>query len=289
MFTDLRKPIPSRLVTRVRDAVLANAVRRCLSAVSIIVLVGSGAAPAAHADALAQGTAAYSRGDYLRAAREPVTSGSARKRQGTRPAGFLYEHGFGEPQDYDVAADFYARGAVQGNPFAQAMLGLMYDKGHGVPLDFILAYKWLNLAAAGSQGLDQDNFARLRDALASKMSKDEIAAGQRLAIDWIAVSFDPKLKADRGPWKSLQPFGIVSRRSANNKALIDGCAAERSHSIKCAAIQSSKPDRRKTHADTAPPRTVAPRGNGSRPFKRRGAAGLTSPVCIRRSGFAGTR
>ncbi len=203
MFTDLRKPTPSRLVTRVRDAVLAKAVCRCLSAVSIIVLVGSGAAPAAHADALAQGTAAYSRGDYLRAARElsPLAQRGNAKALGL--LGFLYEHGFGEPQDYDVAADFYARGAVQGNPFAQAMLGLMYDKGHGVPLDFILAYKWLNLAAAGSQGHDQDNFARLRDALASKMSKDEIAAGQRLAIDWIAISFDPKLKADRGPWKSL--------------------------------------------------------------------------------------
>nr|WP_218625758.1 tetratricopeptide repeat protein [Bradyrhizobium sp. dw_411] len=174
-----------------------------MSAVSIIVLVGSGAAPAAHADALAQGTAAYSRGDYLRAARElsPLAQRGNAKALGL--LGFLYEHGFGEPQDYDVAADFYARGAVQGNPFAQAMLGLMYDKGHGVPLDFILAYKWLNLAAAGSQGHDQDNFARLRDALASKMSKDEIAAGQRLAIDWIAISFDPKLKADRGPWKSL--------------------------------------------------------------------------------------
>jgi TPR repeat protein len=38
--------------------------------------------------------------------------------------------------------------AVQGDPFAQAMLGLMYDKGHGVPQDFILAYKWLDLATA---------------------------------------------------------------------------------------------------------------------------------------------
>ena len=200
MSPNLRIPVPFRVVTRVRGAVLPQTVRRCLPAVSVIVLIG--AAPIAHADALAQGTAAYSRGDYVRAAQElsPLAQRGNAKALGL--IGFLYEHGFGEPQDYDAAADFYTRGAVQGNPFAQAMLGLMYDKGHGVPLDVILAYKWLNLAAAGTQGHDQESFARLRDAVASKMSKDEIAEGQRLALNWTAISFDPLLKAERGSWKS---------------------------------------------------------------------------------------
>jgi TPR repeat protein len=199
---NLRIPVPFRVVTRVRRAVLPKAVRRCLSAVSVIVLIGIGAAPIAHADALARGTAAYSRGDYVRAAQElsPLAQQGNAKALGL--LGYLYEHGFGEPQDYDAAADFYTRGAVQGNPFAQAMLGLMYDKGHGVPLDFILAYKWLNLAAARTQGHDQEAFARFRDAVASKMSKDEVAEGQRLALDWIAINFDPKLKAERGSLKS---------------------------------------------------------------------------------------
>jgi uncharacterized protein len=190
------------MVTTARGAVLANAVRRCLSAVSAIALIGIGAAPIAHADALARGTAAYFRGDYIRAARElsPLAQRGNAKALGL--LGFLYEHGFGEPQDYDAAADFYARGAVQGNPFAQAMLGLMYDKGHGVPLDFILAYKWLNLAAARTQGREQENFARFRNAVASKMSKDEIAEGQRLALNWTAIGFEPSLRAERGSWQS---------------------------------------------------------------------------------------
>jgi TPR repeat protein len=190
------------MATYVRGSVLAKAGRRCLPAVSVITLIGIGAAPIAHADALARGTAAYSRGDYVRAARElsaPAQRGNA-KALGL--LGFLYEHGFGEPQDYDAAADFYARGAVQGNPFAQAMLGLMYDKGHGVPLDFILAYKWLNLAAARTQGREQENFARFRNAVASKMSKDEIAEGQRLALNWTAIGFEPSLRAERGSWQS---------------------------------------------------------------------------------------
>jgi uncharacterized protein len=200
--TDLRWPISFQVVAGVRGAVVANAVRRFLSAVPVIVLIAIGTAPIAHAEALARGTAAYSRGDYVRAARElsPLAQHGNAKALGL--VGFLYEHGFGEPQDYDVAADFYARGAVQGNPFAQAMLGLMYDKGHGVPQDFILAYKWLNLAAARTQGHEQDNFARLRDAVVSKMSKDEIAEGQRLALNWTAIGFEPSLRAERGSWKS---------------------------------------------------------------------------------------
>jgi uncharacterized protein len=199
---DLRTLKPFQMVTTARGAVLAKAVRRCLSAVSVIALIGIGAAPIAHADALARGTAAYFRGDYIRAARElsPLAQRGNAKALGL--LGFLYEHGFGEPQDYDAAADFYARGAVQGNPFAQAMLGLMYDKGHGVPLDFILAYKWLNLAAARTQGREQENFARFRNAVASKMSKDEIAEGQRLALNWTAIGFEPSLRAERGSWQS---------------------------------------------------------------------------------------
>jgi uncharacterized protein len=200
--TDLRTLKPFRVITSVRGAVLAKAVRRRLSAASVIALIGIGAAPTAHADALARGTAAYSRGDYVRAARELSPLAQSGNARALGLLGFLYEHGFGEPQDYDAAADFYARGAVQGDPFAQAMLGLMYDKGHGVPLDFVLAYKWLNLAAARTQGHEQENFARFRDAVASKMSKDEIAEGQRLALNWIAIAFDPSLRAERGSWKS---------------------------------------------------------------------------------------
>ena len=96
----------------------------------------------------------------------------------------MHEHGFGVPQAYDAAFDLYCQGAAQGNSFAQAMLGLMYDKGHGVHQDFIQAYKWLDLAAAGSRGHEHDNFMRFRDAVASKMSDEEIVIGQRLALSW---------------------------------------------------------------------------------------------------------
>jgi hypothetical protein len=53
-----------------------------------------------------------------------------------------------------------------------------------VPQDFVLAYKWLNLAAAHAPKRQRDYFLRLRNAVASKMSLDQIVVGQRLALLW---------------------------------------------------------------------------------------------------------
>ena len=162
----------------------------------LAILLGVGTvAPRAHADALARATAAYGRGDYLRAARDLSLLAERGNPRALGLLGFMYEHGFGAPQAYDAAADLYARGAALGNPFAQAMLGLMYDKGHGVPQDFILAYKWLNLAAAHARGHEREAYARFRDAVASKMSPDEIAVGQRLALNWTPAGFAPPILA----------------------------------------------------------------------------------------------
>jgi TPR repeat protein len=88
------------------------------------------------------------------------------------------------PQAYDAAADFYLRAAAQGDPFAQSRLGLIYDKGHGVPQDVVLSYKWLDLAAAHSVKRERDYYLRLRNAVASKMTSNQILEGQRLALIW---------------------------------------------------------------------------------------------------------
>jgi TPR repeat protein len=174
-------------------------VQRRLSAVLLVAFAGLGTASIAHADALARGTAAYARGDYNRAARELEPLARRGNARALGLLGFLYEHGFGEPQAYPAAADFYAEAAARGDPFGQAMLGLMYDKGQGVPQDFVLAYKWLDLAVAHATGNPRDVYARLRDAVASKMSTNEIAEGQRLALNW-------------GPATSELPGPLDSRR-----------------------------------------------------------------------------
>ena len=68
--------------------------------------------------------------------------------------------------------------------FAQARLGLIYDKGHGVPQNPVLSYKWLDLAAAHASGRQRDYYIRLRNAVASKMSAEQIIEGQRRALAW---------------------------------------------------------------------------------------------------------
>jgi hypothetical protein len=138
----------------------------------------------ARADAVARANAAYARGDYVQTVN--ILTPLALRGNASAQAflGFMFENGYGAPQVYDTAADLYIQAAVRGNPFGQAMLGLMYDKGHGVPQDFILAYKWLNLAAARAPRRERDYFVRLRNAVASKMSPAQIAEGQRLAMLW---------------------------------------------------------------------------------------------------------
>ena len=138
----------------------------------------------AAANPLARADAAFARGDYVRAVNilTPLAFGGDARAQAV--LGFMFEHGYGAPQVYDSAAGLYGQAAMRGNPFGQAMFGLMYDKGHGVPQDFVLAYKWLNLAASRAPKRERDHFLRLRDAVASKMSPAQIAEGQRLAMAW---------------------------------------------------------------------------------------------------------
>jgi TPR repeat protein len=163
----------------------AAGVRRPISAVLLVILAfGTGPIRPAKADGLTRGTAAYSRGDYVRAVNELTPLARRGNAKALAVLGFMYEHGFGAPQVYDAAADLYARAAAQGNPFAQSMLGLMYDKGHGVAQNVVLAYKWLDLAAARAPKREREVYLRFRDAVASKMSPDQIAEGQWLASNW---------------------------------------------------------------------------------------------------------
>jgi len=101
--------------------------------------------------------------------------------------GFMYANGRGVPQSYDVAVDWYLQSAEQGDPTGQYLLGLMYDKGFGVTPNVILAHKWLNLAAAHAPWQRRENVLRLRDAIASKMTRAQLDLAQRLAVDFVPI------------------------------------------------------------------------------------------------------
>jgi len=139
----------------------------------------------APAQSAPRGESAYRSGDYPRAARRigPAAERGDARAQGY--LGFMYQYGRGVPQSYPLAIYWYRRGAEQGNPVAQHLLGLMYDKGQGVITDHVLAHMWLSLAAARTKGAQHEDNVRLRDAVASKMSKGQVADAQSLASAWI--------------------------------------------------------------------------------------------------------
>jgi uncharacterized protein len=98
--------------------------------------------------------------------------------------GYMYEHGLGVPQSWPAAVDYYLLAAERGDATGQYLLGLMYDKGFGVSRDVVQAYKWLDLAAARGPLNNREYFIRLRDAVASKMTRAQLDLGQQLALEW---------------------------------------------------------------------------------------------------------
>ena len=94
-----------------------------------------------------EAAAAYRRGDYATAIRElrPLAKQGDAKAQFN--LGVVYERGQGVPQDYAEAVKWYRKAAEQGHDYAQNNLGTMYKFGLGVPQDYAKAVKWYRKAA----------------------------------------------------------------------------------------------------------------------------------------------
>lgn len=85
-------------------------------------------------------------------------------------------------QDYGTAFENWTTMADSGDAQSQFALAQLYEQGLGVPQNFIRAHIFYNLA--GSKGIADAREAR--EALAAKMSLDQIAEAQRLALEWQA-------------------------------------------------------------------------------------------------------
>jgi uncharacterized protein len=138
----------------------------------------------AQANSPRQGNSAYTRGDYVAAAAIFAALAERGDPNAQTRLGFMYATGRGVPQNMTAAAEWYRRGAEQGHAMAQYLLGLLYDKGQGVPRDVVEAHRWLNLSAARAGKADRDDRVRMRDAVATKMTRGEIARSRLLAVTW---------------------------------------------------------------------------------------------------------
>ncbi len=125
---------------------------------------------------------AHERGDY--AAEVAVVRPLAEKGYAFAQfnMGVLYDRGQGVPQDNALAMQWYQKAAAQGLPQAQVNLAIMYEEGQGVPVDPVRAYFWY--ALADSQGDSQAPQA-MQD-IAKKMTPAQITDAERQVKEYKA-------------------------------------------------------------------------------------------------------
>jgi len=82
-----------------------------------------------------------------------------------------------EAGNYVVAAQEWLAAGSRGDVASQFRLAQLYEQGRGTPQDFVQAHRWYNIAA--SQG--HAEALEARDALAHRLTADQLAEAQRLA------------------------------------------------------------------------------------------------------------
>jgi uncharacterized protein len=142
----------------------------------------------AKADTLSAGLRAYESHDFVRAAPLLLVEAERGVPIAQTYLGYMYQNGLGVPRDYVLAASWLNGAAQHGEPTAQFLLGLLFDKGYGVPQDWVQAEVWLNLAASHASAKQWDYWARVRDAVAQKLTLDQLAEAQRRAVAWAPIA-----------------------------------------------------------------------------------------------------
>lgn len=106
--------------------------------------------------------------------------------------GTLYERGLGVLQDYSEAREWFLAAARQGVPEAQFALGVSFEEGLGVTVDLVQAWAWYDVAASQTHTRDvRDKAIHERDAVAAKLSSEQIAEARVRAADIVTVVSRP--------------------------------------------------------------------------------------------------
>ena len=76
--------------------------------------------------------------------------------------------------------------AETGSAQGQFNLADLYARGQWLPQDYVQAHMWFNLAATASTGDDAKKYSSALEAVAAKMTPQQIDQAQRLAREWEA-------------------------------------------------------------------------------------------------------
>lgn len=127
---------------------------------ALLVSVSLLAAPVFAQD-IAAGIEAYERRDYETALAvwEPLAERGDADAQAS--IGLLYARGHGVSQDYGEAIEWFRLSAAQGYAIAQNNLGVMYRNGYGVQQDYAQALMHYRLSAAQGYALAQSSLGSM--------------------------------------------------------------------------------------------------------------------------------
>ncbi len=102
--------------------------------------------------------------------------------------GAMYYNGDGVPQDAREGVRWWREAAVGGSNLAKFNLGNAYYQGAGVQQDYVQAYMWMDLTASHADRAGDKALAglavRSREAIAGKLTPEQIAEAQRLSREW---------------------------------------------------------------------------------------------------------
>ncbi len=124
----------------------------------------------------AAGRAAMHRGDYEAAYQEWLPLAQAGDARAQFHLGVLYERGWGIPQDFREAARLYLSAADQNHPEAQFHLGYLSEMGRGVPKQYAEVRKWYERAAANGNQRAEHRVKVLADLLGEEWGLTERVA-----------------------------------------------------------------------------------------------------------------
>jgi uncharacterized protein len=116
--------------------------------------------PAASAD-YASAMTAFDRGDYAAALPELRLLAESGQAAAQNTLGVMYDRGLGLPADLAEASTWFRRAAAQGDAKAQANLGVLHEQGRGVARDLAEAVRWYRLAAAQGRAVAENNLAAI--------------------------------------------------------------------------------------------------------------------------------
>ena len=180
-----RAGVPRRTLAAIGREAALPVLAAALTGIAIL----TAGAPAA-GDA-ASGSAAFAKGDYVRAMADWTSAADRGDPDAAFGLGMLYERGDGQSkQSYKQADHWYRKAAEHDHIGAQYRLSLIWAAGaDDLPADLVEAYKWILLAS--ERGVATDVKAQFEEVI----DRRQQAEGRNRAASWKAARAAKKAEA----------------------------------------------------------------------------------------------